>query len=88
MGVDSDLILIGSAKPVFADWENMEERFSQPRIPEHLEQVDVLRFPVVHAVDSMLTHNVERRTAVSGVWKKMPDQAFTQSGIHSVVRAF
>ncbi len=57
MGVDSDLILIGLAKPVFADWENMEESFSQPRIPEHSEQVNVLRFPVFLAAERVSQAN-------------------------------
>lgn len=57
MGVDSDLILIGLAKPVFVDWENMEERFSQPRIPEHLAHVNVLRFPVFLAAERVSQAN-------------------------------
>lgn len=36
---------------------HMEERFSQPRIPEHLEQVNVLRFPVLLAAERVSQAN-------------------------------
>lgn len=57
MGMDSDLILIGSARPVFVDWEDLEARFSQPRILEHLEQVNLLRFPVFLAAERVSQAN-------------------------------
>lgn len=57
MGMDSDLILIGSTRPVFVDWEDLEARFSQPRILEHLEQVNLLRFPVFLAAERVSQAN-------------------------------
>lgn len=60
MGMDSDLILIGSTKPVFVDLEDLETRFYQPRILEHLEQMNMLRFPAL-----LTAERVRRQTATS-----------------------
>ena len=59
-GMDSDLILIGSTKPVFVDLEDLETRFYQPRILEHLEQMNMLRFPAL-----LTAERVRRQTATS-----------------------
>jgi spermidine synthase len=46
MGMESDLILIGSMEPMALDMKELEQRFYQPRIHEHFKQIDILRFPV------------------------------------------
>ncbi len=46
MGMESDLILIGSQEPMSVDLEAMETQFYQPRIHEQLKGIDILRFPV------------------------------------------
>lgn len=57
MGMDSDLILIGSTKPVFTDLEDWEAQFSQPRILEHLEQMNMPRFPAFLAAEQVSQAN-------------------------------
>lgn len=57
MGMDSDLILIGSTKPVFVNLEDLETRFYQPRILEHLEQMNMLRFPALLAAERVSQAN-------------------------------
>ena len=46
MGMESDLILIGSMEPLVLDLKELEQRFYQPRIHDHFKQIDILRFPV------------------------------------------
>ncbi|MCS1406892.1 MAG: Polyamine aminopropyltransferase [Verrucomicrobia subdivision 3 bacterium] len=46
MGMESDLILIGSLEPLSVDLEDLEARFYRPRIHDHFKQIDILRFPV------------------------------------------
>jgi spermidine synthase len=46
MGMESDLILIGSMEPMSLDLEALEQRFYQPQIHEHFKSIDILRFPV------------------------------------------
>ena len=46
MGMESDLILIGSKEPLSIDLAALEARFYQPEIHDHFKQIDILRFPV------------------------------------------
>lgn len=46
MGMESDLILIGSVEPLAIDLEDLEKRFYEPGIHEQFKQIDILRFPV------------------------------------------
>ena len=46
MGMESDLILIGSQEPLVIDLSDLEARFYQPRIHDHFKSIDILRFPV------------------------------------------
>lgn len=46
MGMESDLILIGSEEPLIVELDDLERRFYEPRIHDHFKQIDILRFPI------------------------------------------
>ncbi len=57
MGMNADLILIGSPEPLFVDLEDLETRFAQPRVREHFEQINIFQFPVFLAAERVSQAN-------------------------------